>query len=133
MTEEKHPITFTTPNVLLAASFEDGVMTQTVREGGPKSFEATTIREEVNEPVEEIPLSIRATNRINFGDAVINVINDAAVVGDRRLVATKPTASEYMALIGKKVMVGFHCRRLLSKSTPEKAVYAVGRTFITLR
>ncbi len=133
MIEEKHPFTFTTPNVLLSATVEGGALVQSVREGGPKAFEATTTRELVEVPIEETPFVIRATNRINFAGGVIDVINDEILHEDRQLRPTSPTASEYLAKIGQPVMIAFSCRYLQSKSTPDKKVYAVGRTFITLR
>lgn len=97
------------------------------------SFIAKTTREETDELPDEKAFGIAATNRINFGGAIINVINDECNYGDVHLNATSPTASEYMALVGKEIVTSMVTYpNAAGRATGTGKRFIVGRTRIIL-
>lgn len=129
-------LTFTVPHILKAFSIDDaGFRHQDVRQGGAKQIDFTTEIEFSETAVDETNqvFAIRATNQFNFGNQVIQVINDAIEEKGFRLVPTSPTATEYLAKVGERVMVSFNCRVHRSLSEQQgKTIYQIVRIFITL-
>jgi hypothetical protein len=99
----KRQVTFTVPHVLLSNS-----PTLNLRQGGPVQVEATVTVDYYDAPVDEKPFVIKAKNQINFGALKIEVLNDA-ITGDKPIAPSSPTASEYMANVGKPVLTYFSC------------------------
>lgn len=129
-------LTFPVPHILKSFSIDDaGFRHQDVRQGGPKQIDFTTEVEFSDTPVDEKDqvFVIRATNQFNFGNQVIQVINDKIEEQGFRLVPTSPTASEYLAKVGERVMASFNCRvhRSLSEQQ-KKTIYQITRIFIDL-
>ena len=130
--EAKQKLTFNVPHILLCHEEQDGFLVLKVRLGKPVQTEFTTNVSYSETHVEEKPFVIKATNKINFGDGTIFVLNDS-VKGEYPLGATSPTATEYMNKVGKRVMTGFSCSP--DKATSEqlgKTVFRVVRSTIIL-
>lgn len=105
-------LTYAFPNVLLGIGKDaNGFVAKQVREGEHRQVEMTTTTTYSDDPQTEAPFVIQGQNRLQFGGLPIMVINDAVDLEGLALPATAPTASEYLALIGKDVPVGFLCRR----------------------
>ena len=129
MSETKRNLTFTAPHILLKREEQNGFPLLHVRLGGTTQIEFITNVSYSEEPLEETPFVIKATNQINFGDGSIRVINDAM----SGLAATSPTATEYLNRIGKPVLVGFVCKEDQQESTKlERTVFRVIRVTIIL-
>ncbi len=129
-------LTFTVPHILKSLTIDDAWFKHPdLRQGGPRQIDFETEIEYSDKAADERDkvFSIRATNQINFADHVINVINDAIDLPNFRLVPTSPTASEYLAKVGERVMVSFNCKahRPLSEQQG-KTIYQIARIFITL-
>ena len=103
--ESKRNLTFKVPHIILNQEDQNGFQVLQVRLGGNRQIEFTTNISYSEEPVEETAFIIKATNRINFGDGAIHVLNDVTDT----LAASSPTASEYMENVGKTVMTSFSC------------------------
>ena len=127
--ESKRNLTFKVPHILLKQEDQNGFQVLQVRLGGNRQIEFTTNISYSEEPVEETAFIIKATNRINFGDGAIHVLNDATDT----LVASSPTATEYMNNVGQTVMTSFSCNPDSATSkTMERTVFKVVRITITL-
>ena len=127
--ESKRNLTFKVPHILLNREEQNGFPVLKVRLGGNRQVEFTTNISYSDDKVEETPFLIKATNRINFGDNAIEVLNDAT----ENLAASSPTASEYLENIGKTVLTSFSCNPDPATSkTLERTVYKVVRITITL-
>lgn len=128
--------TYTTPNILVSVKDDEGAVTKSIREGGPRQIDYTTevswSEASVNEKSKVF--AIHTPNRINFAGGIINVINDETDYGDTHLAPTSPTASEYMAAREReKVLVHFDCQQDLNESRRlNRIVYKVSRTTVKL-
>ncbi len=72
---------------------------------------------------EEEAFRIVALQPIQFGDARINVLNESS----------QPTAADYLAKVGTRVMCGFRCAEVKSLSDQHgKPVYRIYRSYLTL-
>lgn len=129
-------LTFTVPHILKSISKdEDGFTHRDVREGGPRQIDFTTKVEFSETPVDESAevFTIRATNQLNFGGAIINVINDEVLLPGFQLVPTAPTATEYLSKVGSEVMVSSVTSRHRQLSELHgKEIYRITRIFVTL-
>lgn len=99
----KNTLTWPVPNLLISA--KDGHAT--VREGGPRQLEHTTEAWFSEEKQEEPIFRILARNVTTIAGARIEVLNDADEHDGRNLAASNPSASEYLAQVGKPVTVSF--------------------------
>jgi hypothetical protein len=126
--------TFTVPHILKSITKDkNGFTHRDVREGGLKQLDFECVTEFSDKPVEETPFSVRVTNQLNFAGSVINVINDEIVLDDFRLVPTVPTAKQYLASVGKRVLVMFSCSPDAALTNQQgKQIYRIYRAFITL-
>jgi len=127
-------VTFTVPNVLI--NYDNGVSFPTLklRQGGSMQVDATISTDFYDEPLDERKnvFAFKARNQINFGSYRIDVLNDE-IKGDKPIAPSCPTASQYMANVGKTVMISFSCVRSEAHSRGEgKNVYKVARSTITL-
>lgn len=134
-------VTWKRPNVLLSVEVDanNGVVKH-VREGGLTQFDLKVSVEWSNEKVDESPnvLKVLSENRINFAGGVIQVINDEVRIGAVFWQVTKPSASEYKALLGKEAMIYFDCSKDQSEMarlgrTNDTPIYKIVRHFITLQ
>lgn len=133
-TTRKQNITYTVPSVLTNYNANERFPTFTLRQGGFTQVEATITTEFYDEPVEnkEPLFLIKATNQINVGRFIVNVLNDK-IEGDKPIAPSSPTASQYMENIGSTVLISFSCTRSESHSREEeKDVFKVVRSTITL-
>lgn len=119
--------TYTFPHLLLSATREGDFIHCSVREGGPRQVEFTTVFEESDEePTLPELFRLKGTNEVNVAGKTITVLNDAnEVLG---IPASSPSLSEYQALIGTSVIIaarankppcppGKPCKWKLSKTT----------------
>lgn len=137
MVATKRMLSWKMPHILLSVTRDkkSGQLQKHVREGGSRQCEFTTEMSYETAPgsTDDV-FAIKHTNQLNFAGAIINVINDEVVLlPELRLVPTLPTASEYLARVGKKTLVGV-------VSTPDvdqtrlqgKEIFRVGRISLTL-
>lgn len=131
--EQEMERTFDAPSILFAAELDaQGLLTTHVRHGKSMQLESwlTETRTDTAPPDEsEQVFRIRALNAVNVGNAVANVINDAIDLGDLKLQATRPSASEYRALIGREVMIYSRTE----PSSPQATANAGRPHFVTRR
>lgn len=123
-------LTFIAPHILL--QFKDGDFpVLTVRQGKAVQIDHTTTVDFYDQPVDERDklFVIKAKNQVNFGNGRIEVLNDAI----KNVAPSAPTASRYMSLVGKEVMIAFSCERSAAISRDvKKDAYRVVRTTIKL-
>ncbi len=119
-------VTYAVPNVLINYNPNGKFPTLTMRQGGFTQVEATITTEFYDEAVEnkDPVFLIKATNQINVGRFIVNVLNDK-IEGDKPIAPSSPTATEYMQGIGKPVTLNFSCTKLADK-------FRVTRSTITL-
>ena len=128
-TENKRTLTFAVPHILLKREERDGFPVLQVRLGGNRQIEFTISSSYSETEIEETLFIIKATNKINFGDGSISVLNDAM----ENLSASSPTATEYLGNVGKTVTTAFSCKpdphqsKLLGRD-----VFKVVKTTITI-
>ena len=107
-----------------------------IREGQPCQAEMSLTVEWTTEVVPpEPPFIIRARNTVAFGGKNIEVLNDAMDLGDARLHASAPSASEYLeaAASALPTLIKFECVRDPHLSTKHGVpIYRTTRTFIRL-
>lgn len=129
-------LSYTVPHILKSLTIDDaGFKHPDLRQGMIRQLDFETEIEYVDTPADERDqvFAIRATNQINFADHVINVINDKIALRGFRLVPTSPTASEYLAKVGTRVMVSFDCRAHRPFSEQQgKPIYQISRIFVVL-
>ncbi len=133
-TESKRALTYAVPHILLKREEANGFPVLQVRIGGPRQIEYVTSIEYSEEKVDETDqlFVIKAKNRINFGDGVIEVLNDA-ITGASPLGASAPTATVYMKNVGKQVLTAFFCQPDPHQSKLlDRAVFRVVRIKIIL-
>lgn len=128
----KSEATFDVPNLLLQAVAQGGLITHSVREGGAQQVELVTEVSWSDTPVDEHALVFRvqAQNQIRFAGARITVLNDETDLGDLHLAPSAPTTSEYLAQVGKRVMIRFDCSRHRREGGRE--AFKIARNWITL-
>lgn len=131
----KHKLTFNAPHILLEHDLKKNKAfpVLTLRRGGSVQIEFTTTVDIYDAPVDESGqvFKIKAFNEYNFANEIVQVLNDA--MPHIHLVASSPTASEYLKLVGKKVMTNFSCQRSPAHSEQfGKDAYLVRRTTIIL-
>lgn len=136
-TKRQKKLTFTVPHILKSISFDEaGFYHREIRDGGPRQIEYELTQEYADEPASEKEqiFGIRATNQLNFGGSIINVINDEVVLENGfRLVPTSPTASEYLSKVGQRVQLSSVSTRDTTLSDQQgKDIYRIGRSFIVL-
>ncbi len=119
-------VTFSVPHVLINYKNGDGCPVMTLRQGDSRQVEATITTDWYDAPVDEKAFTIKAKNKLNFGDLRIDVLNDE-ITG---IAPSYPTASEYMSKVGKPVMIAFGCD--LRSGNSGKDVYRVVRSSIVL-
>ncbi len=119
-------VTFNVPHVLISYSENNGFPVMTLRQGGSRQVEATITTDWYDAPVEEKPFTIKAKNKLNFGDLRLDVLNDE-ITG---IAPSCPTAYEYLSKVGQTVMIGFGCD--LRSGDSGKDVYRVVRSSIVL-
>ncbi len=119
-------VTFTVPHVLINYKNGNEFPVLTLRQGGPVQVDATITTDWYDAPVDEKAFTIKAKNKLNFGDLRIDVLNDE-ITG---IAPSYPTASEYMSKVGQTVMIGFGCD--LRSGDSGKDVYRVIRSSIVL-
>jgi hypothetical protein len=132
--ETTRSLTFNVPNILLKREDQNGFPLFHVRLGGPTQIEFKTSVTYSEQPIDESSriFVIKATNKINFGDGSIRVLNDA-MHGTHPLAATCPTANEYMNKVGKPVLLSFRCSQDQQESTRlERSIFRVVRVSILL-
>jgi hypothetical protein len=119
-------LTFNVPNIVLEYK-DEACPILTVRSGGSIQIEHTVTVDYYDEAVDERDqvFAIKAKNQINFAGLTIAALNDAIP----NIAPSAPTASEYMALVGKPVMTYFDCRKV---SLKDGDVYKVTRSTIVL-
>lgn len=128
-------MTFDVPSILLEAKIENGQVFHSVREGRAQQVQLTTTIEWTEAPADEREslFVIRAQNLINFAQQRISVINDDTTLGDKHFPPSSPTASEYLAKIGKPVLIHFDCARDATESKRlGRPVYKIVRNTIIL-
>ncbi len=119
-------VTFTVPHVLINYKNGDGFPILNLRQGGPIQVDATITTDWYDAPVDEKSFTIKAKNKLNFGDLRIDVLNDEFT----GIAPSCPTASEYMSRVGQEVMIAFGCD--LRSGDSGKDVYRVIRSSIIL-
>lgn len=121
--------TWDVPSILLDIREENGFIIPTIREGGLRQIEHTNTTEYYAEAVNEVEqvFAIGPRAKIQFGGQLIGVLSDTKQLSNAVLHATKPTASEYLALVGQRVMIAFKC-----SFDPHAKAYRVFRSHITL-
>lgn len=124
-------LTFTVPHVLLAVQDSYGRRKLTVREGGYVQIKHTVTIDWYDQPVDESAnvFALKGQNQINFGGLKISVLNDKIP----NVAPSSPTATEYMKLVGKRVMLAFSCvKSVHHEKTFEREAYRVVRSTIIL-
>ena len=108
---EPQKITWQVPHILKSISIDgNGFTHRDIRQGGMRQLDSTIEVSFSNEPVPEEPIFVvRGTSQINFADTTINVVTDAVDLPEFKLVPSDPTAAEYLAKVGQKVMIHFRC------------------------
>lgn len=115
------PFTWTRPTIMLGASgdgtemhLRNGASAQVVRE----------ITEEYSfDAVDETPFKIIAKSPAMFGGVRFDVLDENST----------PKASEYLARVGQKVLIGFRCSQVTNLSAQfKRPVYFIYRCYITL-
>lgn len=121
--------TWNVPNILVDIREENGFLIPTIREGGLKQIEYFNTTEYYAEAIDEAAqvFTIGPRNKVQFGGQLIEVLSDEKQLSNAILHATRPTASEYMALVGQRVMIAFSC-----VFDPHAQAYRVFRSHITL-
>lgn len=111
--EIKTEMTYDAPHILLGGSAKDGLVTHSIREAASVQVSLLTRIEYAEKPVDEHEkvFNIKARNLIKFAGQRVSVINDATEFGDVKLQASAPSASEYLKLVGKPVLIYFDCAR----------------------
>lgn len=133
LTETKRDLTYPVPNVLLKYEDADVPIVQ-IRMGGPRQVEHVISIEYVEVKVDERDqlFVIKAKNRINVTGAMLDVLNDK-VEGSKPLAPSSPSATDYMANVGKSVLLYFSCAfDSVTSDTLERDVYKVVRSRIIL-
>lgn len=122
-------LSFTVPHILKSISLDEGGnFHRDVREGGIRQVEHEIETEWYREEVKEDVFRFRATNQLNFMGAIIDVINDEIELSNGfRLVATEPTASDYLSKVGTRVIISFMCRKDVKRN-----IFRIDRVFIKL-
>ncbi len=127
----KKEITFTAPHILINYNNGNNFPVMNLRQGGSVQVEATIATDWYDTPVDETKkvFSVKARNKINFGDLHLFVLNDAI----KGFNPSCPTASEYMSSVGKTVLLAFACVKSdIHSRTEGKDVFKVVRSTITL-
>ncbi len=119
-------VTFSVPHVLINCKNGDGFPVITLRQGGSLQVDATITTDWYDAPVDEKAFTVKAKNKLNFGDLRIDVLNDE-ITG---IAPSCPTASEYISRVGQPVMIAFGCD--LRSGDSGKDVYRVIRSSIVL-
>lgn len=98
-------VTFNAPHILRAVSMDGGRETYSVSNGGRIQV-SLSVESWLSETPVEPPevLKFLAQNQIPVGGAVISVLNDAMEYNGKNIAPSNPTASQYLALVGKKVI-----------------------------
>ena len=120
-------ISFTFPHILIQSAKVGDFIQASIREGATMSVARTTVAENSEVPIETPSefFSVRATNQINFGGRIISVLNDAnEALG---IPESSPSATEYLALIGQPVLIGFRCDKMA------RGGYKITRSTIILK
>ena len=130
----KQTLTYTVPHILIGIDVVSGARHAQVREGGNQQVEYTITNDYSFEPVPDEPTFItRATNQINFALQTLDVLNDATTIDGAALPASNPSASEYMAQLGKPTLLFFECVRDAQRSKlAGKDVFRTTRSKINL-
>ncbi len=118
--------TFEVPHILISAEGR----TKTVREGGLAQVQFEIENTYSFEKPEQEPLfKIEAPRQILFGGLRLSVLTD----GLEGVSPSSPTASEYLTLVGTKVMTGF--RISIDRGLTDKngaPVYRTSRVYLPL-
>lgn len=123
------------PNILLGIGRDgNGFTARQVREEEIRQVEYRTTVEYAEEPAPpEAWFTLRGMNHMRFGGNMVALLNDAIDLGDLKMPASSPSASEYLALIGQPVTVHFQCTRDNAQSKRRgKPTYRIARTQIVL-
>lgn len=132
--ETKRDLTYTVPNILLKYEDVNGVPTMQIRMGSPKQIEHVVTINFVEDAIDEQDqvFTIKARNRINVGNMILDVLNDR-IEGSKPIAPSAPTATEYIGKVGKSVLTFFSCKPdpIMSK-TLEREVFKVVRSKIIL-
>lgn len=114
-------VTFTAPNILHTAGELNGQDLLTIRNGGrvqiPLSVETWISETPVESP---FVLKFLAFNQIKVAGQVVSVLNDACTYNGKTLAPSNPTASQYLALIGTKILMAPAPNALAFTCTPLK-------------
>lgn len=122
--------TYEVPHVLVSM---DG-RNRNLRQGGPEQIEQQVeVVYTFEKPEKEAPFLIKAPNRLNFGSGPMNVLNDEVEINGVKIPPSSPSASEYMAKVGKRVLINtlIGVNREMSKDAG-KTVYREAKIYITL-
>jgi len=135
-TIETFEATFTFPHILQSAGEQSGFDMLSVRIGGPRQVQ-WTVETGFSDTLVPEPdkYQVKGTNQINFAGNLIDVLNDAVTYNGKSLVASSPTASEYMAMVGKPVVTQWKCQRAgpaVAAAVGRQVVYVTKKVSITL-
>lgn len=99
-------VSFNAPHILQSVKVDGTRETYTVSNGGHKQV-VMSVETWLSETPVTPPniLKIRATNRILVGGQPVDVLNDAMEYNGKLLAPSNPTASQYLALMGTKVVM----------------------------
>lgn len=99
-------VTFDAPNVLHSVSSDAGRTVLQVSSGGRKQVVMSVKKWFSDIPVEPpFELKILAKNNITVGGVAIKVLNDGVEYDGQQLAPSNPTAAQYLALVGQKVVM----------------------------
>lgn len=116
--------TYTLPNVLKAVDSQNGRDVLTIISGGGVQIPILGEHWLFDNPVDAPPIFVvMAQNQIRVAGQTINVINDPVTFNGKTLTPSNPTASQYLAQVGKQVFTSFSCALV----DPRTAVYKTYR------
>jgi hypothetical protein len=135
-------VTYKFENVLISMTKDEFGFTQIqLKEGGDRLVKMEVEERFSFEKEEATPLKVKGRNRIPIAGKVLEVLNDDLM--QFGYPATGPSASDYMAYSGQRVLVGFNCTEIpetevhfkesepgVFKHKSGKTVYRIYRAYV---
>lgn len=125
-------MTYTVPDILLPS--DPGHMT--IRRGYHAQVTYRTVVTYTDEKEQDTPLKILARNRVNFGQHILDVLNDAGDFDGKTLPASAPSASALLERLGKETLIAFKSEPIATKEVKDRyqraCIYRNSRTFIVI-
>ncbi len=120
--------TYDAPHVVTSVNRLD----MTIRQGGGRQvdFEVETSWSETKPG--DVPFKITAKRSINFAGQRLEVLTDGFEKENGKVNPSVPTASQYLALVGTRVLFGINVGVDQKLSQEGRTIYKIGRSYLTL-